>query len=358
MEINIQGKRYRHADILHIDIVESDDSLFGKTMRFCQEWLRGKERFSITTSGTTGKPKPITLHRRQMVASARMTVQALGLKAGDRALVCLNTGFIGGMMMLVRGMEAELIMTIVSPSSDPFETLLQPDFDFTAVVPLQLQTIFDVKKHEALQPMKALLVGGAPVSAALQQQIQTIKAPVYHTYGMTETVSHIALRQLNGAKATEEFHALEGITLGLNERNCLTIRGEVTGNQTITTNDRVQLLTAHSFTWLGRIDLVINSGGIKIQVDQLEEAVSAVFARHLINNRFFIAGLPDPLLGEKVVCVIEGQPFGPFKEKLIKGDLYQALGKYEQVKTFKYVAAFEFSETGKLLRKQTMTKKL
>src|SRR5882672_5197908 len=161
-----------------------------RVLQFCQQWLSGQETFTLRTSGSTGQPKTILLTRTQMVTSAHWTGQALGLQPGDRALVCLSVTYIAGMMMLVRGFELGLHLTIIAPVSRPLAAFMPTEhFDFTAMVPLQLHATLYGNAHERtiLDAMKVVLIGGAPVSLILEEQLQQIQAPLYHTYGMTET---------------------------------------------------------------------------------------------------------------------------------------------------------------------------
>jgi O-succinylbenzoic acid--CoA ligase len=324
---------------------------------FCRQWLSGQETFSLTTSGSTGQPKPIVLTRKQMIASARLTGQTLGLQPGDKALVCLSTQYIAGMMMLVRGFELDLQLTIVTPTGNPLrEFPAGSRFDFCAFVPLQLQRILaeSPDKVSILDGMKAILVGGAPVSPDLEQQLQTIAAPVYHTYGMTETVTHVALRRLNGPEANDYFVPLPGVDLGLDRRGCLTIKAEMTNNQTVYTNDQVELRPDGSFTWLGRIDNVINSGGVKVQVEKVEAALEDVLRTfhdgRLGKRRFIVGRLPHAQLGQAVVAIIEGNPFSPDEQVELQTKLEKTLTKYEIPRTFHFLPAIPETPTGKIDR--------
>ncbi|MDM8532126.1 AMP-binding protein [Anaerolineales bacterium HSG25] len=334
-----------------------------KTFRFYQQWLSGQEEFLLHTSGSTGRPKPIRLQRAQMQASARLTGQALGLQAGDRALVCLSTDYIAGLMMLVRAFELDLDLLVVPPSSTPLVDL--PDeatFEFTALVPMQLQkTLTDTPdKLPILNRMKAILIGGAPVSLSLQQQLQQIQAPVYHTYGMTETVSHIALRRLNGSQASDLFVPLSGVTTGLDERGCLTINSVLTNHQTLITNDRVELHADGAFRWLGRLDHVINSGGVKVQAEKVERAMATVLLSYqqgrLASRRFFAAPLPHAELGQQVVAIIEGSPLDKASESELRQALLEQnlLHKYELPRQFFYLPQLEETTTGKVNRSATV----
>lgn len=334
-------------------------------LQFCRQWLQGQESFTINTSGSTGKPKAITITRKQMIASARMTGQALGLQAGDKALVCLSTEYIAGMMMLVRGFTLGLELTIVTPSSNPLTDFPADErFDFTALVPLQLQQILTdtPDKLPILNGMKAILVGGAPVSASLQAQLQRVRAPIYHTYGMTETVTHIALRRLNGPQASSAFTPLPGVEIGRDKRGCLAIEpvlsavevSVVTGGQRLRTNDLVDLNPDGSFVWRGRIDNTINSGGVKVQVETVEAALGRALLRvaggRYAQRRFFVGPMEYLRLGQAVVAVIEGAAFSTVELREMKQLLQGSLDKYEVPRRFYFLPRLAETSSGKLDR--------
>lgn len=327
---------------------------------FCRAWLTGGESFVVKTSGSTGDPKPITLRREQMLASARATGQALALQTGMRALVCLPVRYIAGQMMLVRGLVLGLHMTLVEPSSDPFDNLTTgAQFDFTALVPLQLQTLLDGPPayRERLNALHAILVGGAPVSAALAERIQTLTVRVYHTYGMTETATHIALRRLNGPAASPDFHPLPGVEIDIDQRGCLRIKALMTLDQWLQTNDLVEIsaLPVPAFRWLGRWDNVINTGGIKVQVENVETRIEEVWrALGLADRRFFVAGLPDERLGEAVTLVIEGEPLDADDQTAMQTALTATLGLYEAPRRVIYFPTFATTGTGKIDRRSSL----
>lgn len=324
-------------------------------LQFCHDWLSGKETFILHTSGSTGHPKPITLTRQQMEASAQMTGQTLGLQAGDTALVCLNTQYIAGTMMLVRGMVLGLEMVIIAPSSNPLlDFSPDTDFSFAALVPLQLSHILTQtpEKTTILNRMKAILVGGAAVSPLLEAQLQTIIAPVYSTYGMTETVSHIALRKLNGPERSEVYTALEGVQLGTDERGCLHITAPCTNNQLQQTNDCVELMSPTSFRWLGRFDNVLNSGGVKIQLEEVEKLLDVLLTQLNQSARAFAFGMPHPELGEKLCLCMERPSLGEAEEIYIKNEISQQLGKYAAPRQFFYLPQFPETPTGKIDRQE------
>ncbi|MCX6050017.1 MAG: AMP-binding protein [Chloroflexi bacterium] len=362
--LQVEGHYYTNDQLRHWSEATEASPISENTrdvLRFCHQWLTGATSFVINTSGSTGTPKPITLPREQMVASARRTGEALGLHPGQQALICMPTRYIAGRMMLVRGFVLGLAMTVVEPASDPLRDL-SPDvhFDFTAVIPLQLQTLLNGPPHyrTILNRMQAILIGGGPVSPALQEQLQVITAPIYHTYGMTETITHIALRRLNGPQASEAFTPLAGVKLAVDGRGCLNIRSEITQDQVVQTNDIVELRQDGSFIWLGRWDNVINSGGVKVQVEKveiaLEKALHAVAPQAASQRRFFVGPLPDERLGERVVAVLEGAPLGEQLERALRESLQPLLTKYEVPRNFYYLPQFAETPTRKIDRKTTL----
>jgi O-succinylbenzoic acid--CoA ligase len=328
---------------------------------FCKKWQAGESIFTLHTSGSTGIPKPIQLTRYQMQQSALLTGQTFGLQQGDHILVCVNIAYIAGVMMLVRGLELGLAMTVVEPASNPFVGIehLECQYDFVALVPLQIQKILesDVIYRQKLNQMKAVIVGGASVNNTLQQQIQELSVPVYSTYGMTETVSHIAIRRLNGPEPNANFRVLEGVEVKIDERSCLCIKAPASNNQWIVTNDVVELLDASHFCIIGRYDNIINSGGVKIQLEKVE-AVLEVALRNVLSTkllpRFFAYGIPDDRLGQQLIVVIELPQLPEEKRNRILGFLQEKLGKYEIPKQILIISAFSETPTGKIDKRTTI----
>jgi o-succinylbenzoate---CoA ligase len=341
-----------HYEIIPDKILQTPapiDPYFRQAWEFCQSYVLGKEEFVLHTSGSTGKPKPIRLTRAQMQASAQMTQRALNLKSGQRALVCLNVAYIAGTMMLIRGMELGLTMYVVAPSSQPFAELPNDlPIDFMAVVPLQLQTLLETKQHSRLNTLEVIIVGGAPVSSKLLTQIQQLSVPVFSTYGMTETVSHIALRKLNDPDASESYTLLDGIEADTDEHNCLRLRGVVTNHEWIQTNDVVIFIDTTHFQIIGRIDNIINSGGIKIQLEKVERAIEQIWNR---SERFFVWWKRDELLGQKLILVVENAQIAE-KESFNK-ELQTLLNPYEIPKEIHTVKKFVETSTGKVDKRRT-----
>jgi O-succinylbenzoic acid--CoA ligase len=345
---------------------------------FGRAWLRGDDEFAVQTSGSTGAPKPIRLHRRQMVASAHATGAALGLAAGMTALVCLPVRYIAGRMMLVRGFELGLKLVIVEPAADPLAVLPEElAIDFAAFVPLQMQTLLDqaleahndscfpddtaraFRYRRRLDTLHAILVGGGPITPALEIQIRQLAAPVYHTYGMTETATHVALRRLNGTDASPAFVLLPGVAAGVDDRGCLHLRGAMTDGMVIQTNDLVELQPDHTFIWIGRWDNVINSGGVKVHVENVEAALATLAADQpelgLARRRYFVAALPDARLGQSVTLVIEGAALQEDQTQQLRWAASQMLPRHHAPRQIIYTEHFAETPTGKIDRAATLT---
>ncbi len=359
----LNGKSYPVSQLADVCDAPDLSDFERRVLQFGRDWQFGCETFTMHTSGSTGVPKPILITRDQMVTSARLTVQALGLQPGNRALVCLGIDYIAGMMMLVRGLEFGLHLTIVDPVSCPLKTFSPSTrFDFTAMVPLQLQETLNGDPHEfeILNAMRGVLIGGGPVSQALAAQLQRVSAPMYHTYGMTETVSHIALRRLNGPARSDRFVSFDGVHLQLDERGCLAITSALTCGETFCTNDLVELHPDGTFVWLGRIDNVINSGGVKVQTEKVETALEACLLHGwdgaYADRRFFIGALDDDRLGQTVVAVIEGEALSPEIETALRAQLQQSLTRYEVPRQFFFVPVLTETRTGKIDRRANLAR--
>ncbi len=329
-----------------------------QVVAFCRQWGTGQATFTLQTSGSTGTPKPIVLTRAQMATSARITGKVLGLQPGDRALVNLNTQYIGGLMMLLRGMELGLQLVVEAPTSLPLAGF-DPDvhFDFFSFVPLQLQHTLEQEsmKLPMLNRAKAILVGGAPILIGLEKMLQVITAPVYQTYGMTETVTHVALRRLNGPAQSANYTLLEGVKVTTDERGCAVIDSNLPGLPPVITNDVIELLSPTTFQWLGRVDNMINSGGVKVHAEKIEGLVEEVFVNLSVNKRFFVVGLPHPELGESVTLIVEGNPLPSQTENYLIQFLQLSLTKYERPKSIRYVPSFAETPTGKIDKRLTLT---
>jgi o-succinylbenzoate---CoA ligase len=321
---------------------------------FCRAWLRGESDFVLNTSGSTGVPKPILLQKSQMEASARMTGTALRLPAGTKALVCLNIEYVAGRMMLVRALVLDWAIVVAEPAANPLAELRQDTvIDFVAMVPLQLATCLEDESTRAkVERCGKILLGGAPIPLSLENKIQKLQVPVYQSYGMTETVSHVALRRVNGPERAEEYQILDGIDFGIDGRGCLWVRGAVTNFNTIQTNDLVELKPEGTFLWLGRVDSVINSGGVKVHLDKLDRVVEQVLNEMHLSNPFFHWYEADEKLGQKLVLFLEKRTVVVNVNELL-AKFASLVSSYEVPKEVYLVEEFKRTPTAKIDKKAT-----
>ena len=308
---------------------------------FLLAWASESPFVKVQTSGSTGKPKTIPLKKQQMVNSALATGNHFGLKAKDSALLCLPCNGIAGKMMLVRSMVLGLALDHVEPSSTPLSGHGKA-YGFVAMVPLQLQ-----KSLPQIEPIRTLIIGGAPLDLHWKERLKAFDTKVYETYGMTETISHIAVKEVS-PDPSSHFQCLPKVAISLDPRGCLVIDAPGISDEKVVTNDLVELVGGSGFKWLGRYDSVINSGGVKLLPGRIEEKLAPVVAA-----RFFVAGIPDGALGHKLVLIVEGSPLD--KDRLLQRikDLGQ-LSKYEIPKEIHFVDAFEETSTQKVHRQMTL----
>lgn len=340
-DFSLNGKHYDAASLL--DLAEAlhnmGDDEEKEIASFLLEWLYPKDTLLVKTSGSTGNPKTITLQKEKMIASARATGQFFDLPSKTTALHCLPLQYIAGKMMLVRAMMLGWHLDVVTPTKSPLKQTSKT-YDFVAMVPYQLAHSF-----EELNQIKTLIVGGGEVSQELQSQLQEYNTKVYATYGMTETITHVAIKKLNHLPSLEKklYNALPGITFSTDTRNCLIINAPSIVDEPLTTNDVVHCISKTEFEWLGRFDNIINSGGVKINPEVLEQRLQ----KH-INVPFFIASLPDTKLSEKIVLCIENH------QQDLPKNTFDNWDTYEIPKDIYTLPKFVYTKTGKLQRKKTL----
>lgn len=308
---------------------------------FLCDWTSDASTLEVQTSGSTGNPKTIALKKEHMVNSALATGTYFGLEPKQKALLCLPCTGIAGKMMLVRAIVLGLHLDYVEPSSDPLPSN-DKVYDFVAMVPLQVQNSLD-----DMDRIKQLIVGGAPVDSSLRGVLAKLPVHAYETYGMTETITHIAVKKID-VEASHSFEVLPNVSVSQDDRGCLVIDAPYISDEKIITNDLVELIGENQFKWLGRYDSIINSGGIKLVPEKIEDKLSS-----LIESRFFVAGLPDDTLGQKLVLIVEDESIN--KEKLLQAiKQLKTLLKYEVPKAVYSVKTFEETSTKKVDRKKTL----
>jgi len=281
-----------------------------KVLDFIKEWFSDSETVQIQSSGSTGIPKVFDVEKSKMLNSARMTCDFLGLSEGDFALICLPVEYISGKMMVVRSISRKLKLKIAEPSTTPLQNI-DEQIDFCAMTPLQVENSL-----EKLHLIKNLIIGGAAVSETLKKKIsRTLKisksqTQIFETYGMSETLSHIALREIFPDQENW-FTVFEGVEISLDERDCLKIFAPQLNSEVLQTNDLVEINNKNQFRFLGRLDNVINSGGAKIFPEELEKLI-----KQNIPNEAVFLGIDDEKLGQKLILIIEGESDDDLKSKI------------------------------------------
>lgn len=330
---SINGKKF----VSKIALLAHAKTISRELFTFLNQWFYETETVMVKTSGSTGKPKSIKIKKEFMVNSALATGTFFNLKEGTTALLCLSPNYIAGKMMMVRALTLGWQLDVVKPNSNPLKGN-NKTYDFCAMVPMQVQNSL----HK-LNQIKILIVGGAAVSNTLKNSLQYLNTKVFETYGMTETITHIAVKPLNNCLTNNYFKTLPQVNISKDKRDCLVIEAPKISDNKIVTNDLVKIVTKKQFKWLGRIDNIINTGGVKIIPEEVEQKLSKI-----LPFRFFIAGLPDKLLGEKVVLLCEGKPIK------IDESFNDKLTKFEKPREILFCKKFIETTTQKINRKETL----
>lgn len=330
----------------NLDLKTYSSELTEEISEFISDFLDESETINLQTSGSTGVPKKIKVNKSYMLNSAIATGNYFDLKENTTALLCMNLKYVGAKMMLVRAMLLGWHIDIVQPSLNPLKDL-NKQYEFSAMVPLQVHhSISDLPK------IKTLIIGGGAVSNELKESLQNVSTNCFATYGMTETVSHIAVKKLNNFISNTErsrsvYKGLPNVSFSIDERDCLNIDAPMISDTKVVTNDIVELISATEFKWLGRYDNVINSGGVKLVPEQIEDKFSEI-----IHQRFFVAGIPDKVLGHKLVLIVEGK--GDSNVILSGAKNLKTLIKFEIPKEVYCIPKFIETETKKIQRKKTL----
>lgn len=300
----LQGKEYTAGDIFRLvaEGVENCPPALWDLYLFLEKWFDASPVITVHTSGSTGTPKELVVCKDRMMQSARLTCEFLNLQAGDTALLCMNLRYIGAMMVVVRSLVAGLNLIVRPASGHPLSDIEEP-LRFAAMVPLQVYNTLRVPEEKArLEQTDILIIGGGAMDDSLEAEISALPTAVYSTYGMTETLSHIALRRLNGETASKHYYPFPSVELSLSAESTLVIKAPLICGEVLQTNDIACIYPDGSFTIAGRKDNVINSGGIKIQAEEMEKRL-----RPFIPVPFVVTSVPDPRLGQALTLLIAGQ---------------------------------------------------
>lgn len=340
--IIINGKSYSATNLSDLSV-----SGYHELSMFLSRWWNDSPSITVTTSGSTGTPKPIQVRKTSMLSSALRTIQFFELQPGMSALLCLPVSFIAGKMMVIRALAGRLNLITSEPSGHPLKNIEQK-IDFAAFTPMQMLNEI-LSQSPKLQLLQKVIIGGGKVDETLDKLLQNMPFEAFETYGMTETLSHVALRQINGDRKQSSFVPLQGILTDKDARGCLILHVPDISEHKIVTNDLVVIHSDKSFDILGRVDNIINSGGIKLSPERIEEKI-----RPFINIPFVISAVAHPSLGQQVVLVMEYPPPNP--SKLLEAIKTELL-KFEIPAKIYVLNPLPRTESGKIQR-QAIVKKI
>lgn len=349
--LSINGKHYKETELKEWCLENSLMNDYRKdTADFISNWLSDDENIKIKTSGTTGRPVTLWVEKNSMLHSAGQTLRFFNLIKGKTLLSALPVKFIGGKMLWVRAILGKLNVATVKPSINPLEDLdSNVSIDFAAFTPHQLHYILENPySRDRLESVPQVIIGGAPMGFQLEDQIKNLGNTIYHTYGMTETLSHIALRKVNVKDPDDRYQLIsKAIKIKTDSRSCLVIEADYLKDPVIT-NDIVKIKEDGKFNWMGRYDNVINSGGIKLMPESIEKRLAPY-----IPFNFFVAGMEDDILGQKLVLCIEGKE-EPYDLKALNGFVGRVIQQYEIPKEIIYYTSFIYASNNKIDRAATL----
>lgn len=310
---------------------------------FLSEWNNGQEHLHVHTSGSTGVPKDIVVENKRMLASATMTCDALGLKPEDTALLCMPLDYIAGKMMVVRSIERHLNLIDIEPSSHPLKTFTEGNLHihFAAFVPLQvIKTLENNEERRVFESIDNVIIGGGAIDDHLERVLAEMPNNIYSTYGMTETLSHIALRRISGKEASLWYTPMHGVNVSLSDDSCLTINAPAVCPTILKTNDIAAINDKGQFRIIGRKDNTINTGGVKVQIEEVERLL-----RNEGIENVLITSAPDSLYGETIVMLAEKNYYATHSESINKA--IATLPRYWRPKRIVPVDELPMTETGK-----------
>lgn len=311
---------------------------------FIKEWRDPSPTVTLHTSGSTGAPKLIEAEKIRMEASARLTLDFFGLRAGDKALLCMSPDYIAGKMMIVRSIIGGLRLSVAAPSGHPLRDAGDEGFDFAAMVAMQVvNSLADPVERRRLERIRHLVIGGGPIHPALSARLRDMPNAVWSTYGMTETLSHVALRRLSGPDASDWYSPLPSVEVWLADDGCLVVNAPRVCASPVKTNDMAEL-SDKGFRLLGRKDNVICSAGLKIRIEEVEDLLS-----RRLDCQFMITKRPDRTFGEAVAILFSGSSVDE-----VENVCAEALPKYYRPKYYIKIDTLPMTPTGKPARAEAM----
>jgi O-succinylbenzoic acid--CoA ligase len=344
-KLNLSLEESEKWKLFYTDKVNNTSEKWLKDIwNFLLNWVSDKKAIALKTSGSTGEPKSISVEKATMIFSAQQTSDYFQFKRNEKWLLCLPAEFIGGQMILVRAILNESKVFAAEPKIELKE--LVGEYDFASMIPMQVEKWIE---SETNLSFNKILIGGSGISKQLERRISRInQSEFYVSYGMTETVSHIALRKVNGVSNSDYYTPFKNILIATDDRNCLTIYHKNYSENVLITNDIVEFNSKNEFKVIGRADSIINSGGLKVVPEEIEKLISEI-----LTERIMVIGIPDETLGEKLILLIEGTELDKTTLMILKNHLTESLDKNKVPKEIFFIDKLEETNNGKLDRKRT-----
>jgi O-succinylbenzoic acid--CoA ligase len=319
---------------------------------FLAEWNSENGYITAHSSGSTGAPKPIRLPKKMVIASAMRTVKFFNLTSESHLHLPLDISYIAGKMMVVRSIVSGAKLTCEPASNKPLANNVdsQP-IDLLAVVPSQLEYLLD--NLASIPPIRNFLIGGSSIPTHLRQRIVESKVHAYESYGMTETASHVALRRVT-EDSMSPFQMLDGLTCGKTEDSALVITMD--DGSVIRTNDSVEIISPKEFIYKGRLDNVINSGGVKIHPEEVETEISRILTPDFWRSirlqplNYYISKRPSDKWGEEAVLLLETEGITSETKTRVYEALKRSLPPYHIPKDIIPLSHFPRTYNGKIIR--------
>lgn len=344
-EIKLNGVTYTPSTIAHFASTATDDkseAMYHEVIDFLNQWYDDNDVVMVRTSGSTGVPKLLAVKKIHMYNSARLTCSFFSIEEHSNALLCMPAHYIAGKMMLVRAMVSRCNLWVIAPCGNPFKSFSKP-LDFLPIVPLQLfNTLQHEEEVERLLKVSKIMIGGGAIDSEIEKQLNGLTNEFYSSYGMTETVSHIAIRRLNGKGKSEWYTPLPQVEVSKTIDGGLCVHAPLVCDKKLMTNDIIELMSDGRFRIIGRMDNIINSGGVKLQIELIETKLKS-----FIKLPFAITYRSDARLGSAVTLLIANSDSTkvPTLEQL-----KQQLPPYEVPQSIYLVDKIPTTETGKTKR--------
>ena len=347
-----ENKWYASTELARNEALRGQGKPWAALIDLLNWWHNGNTDLEVQSSGSTGTPKILKFSREQVKVAATLSLKAIPIHTGQHALLAMDLKYVGAKMLVLRSLMANAQLTVVPPSANPLLTLTSEKFHYTAFVPFQIsQILSNPISKDRLNNTDTVLIGGGSLQPREEDLLEGMKVDFIHTYGMSETLSHVAIRRLKDR--SDGYTLLEGYDFRIGEDGCLILTTPFCKDE-IKTRDLAQSISKTTFRLLGRADFMINSGGVKLFPDPIELKIRKAIQEFSGIHDFMLTGIPDAMLGEKLIMLIEGSEGLKGSLNLILEKIGPLLGRYEVPKEIHLCKRLVRNENGKVDRVKSL----